>query len=332
MNLTIPELSLVVLIGPSGSGKSTFAAKHFLPTEVISSDFCRAMVSDDENDLAATPAAFRVLQFISGERLRSGRIVVVDATSVQAESRKPLVALGRDHDCLAVAIVFDLPEKLCIERNRGRANRNLPSGVIHRQRDQMKRSMRGLQREGFRYVYVLDSVEAVEAATIVRQPLWVNRRGDHGPFDIIGDVHGCADELEALLQRLGYGKFIIAGHEPGWSNIGYVHPEGRKAVFVGDLVDRGPRVLGTLSIVRNMVKFGSALCVPGNHDMKLLKKLNGRDVQITHGLANTLAEIDALPDEIREPFCKELAEFLDGLVSHYVLDDGKLVEIGRAHV
>src|SRR6266849_67466 len=251
MNLTIPELALVVLIGPSGSGKSTFAARHFLPTEVISSDYCRALVSDDENDLAATPAAFRVLQFISGERLRSGRIVVVDATSVQAESRKPLVALGRDHDCLAVAIVFDLPEKLCVERNRGRANRNLPSGVIHRQRDQMKRSMRGLQREGFRYVYVLDSVEAVEAATIVRQPLWVNRRADHGPFDIIGDVHGCHDELVGLLDKLGYS--ITAGSDRARH---VTHPEGRRVVFVGDLVDRGPDSPGVLRLAMTMVRDG----------------------------------------------------------------------------
>src|SRR5260370_8117853 len=155
MNLTIPELSLVVLIGPSGSGKSTFAARHFLPTEVISSDFCRAMVSDDENDLAATAAAFRVLHSIAGERLRSGRIVVVDATSVQPESRKSLVALGRDHDCLVVAIVLDLPERLCVERNRGRANRHLPSAVIHRQRDQMKRSMRALQRHAFPHPHAL---------------------------------------------------------------------------------------------------------------------------------------------------------------------------------
>jgi protein phosphatase len=185
MNLTIPELSLVVLVGPSGSGKSTFAAKHFLPTEVISSDFCRALVSGDENDMAATEAAFRVLHSIVSERLRSGRIAVVDATSVKARSRQSLVALGRNHDCLSVAIVFDLPEKLCIDRNRGRVNRTLPPGVVHRQRDQMTRSMRGLQGEGFRYVYVLDSPEAVEAATIVRQPLWVARGNDHGPSDII---------------------------------------------------------------------------------------------------------------------------------------------------
>ena len=186
MNLTVPELSLVVLIGASGSGKSTFAAKHFLPTEVISSDFCRGLVSDDENDMGATAAAFRVLHSIAGERLRSGRIAVIDATSVQAESRKHLIQLARDHDCLVVAIVFDLPEKLCVERNRGRANRNLPSGVIHRQRDQMKRSMRGLQREGFRYVYVLDSPQAVGAASILRQPLRIVRRSEHGPSDNVG--------------------------------------------------------------------------------------------------------------------------------------------------
>jgi protein phosphatase len=176
MNVIIPELCVVVLIGSSGSGKSTFAARHFLPTEVVSSDFCRALVSDDENDMAATDAAFRVLHSIARERLGAGRIVVVDATSVQVESRKPLVALGRDYDCPVVAIVFDLPENVCVERNRGRANRNLPARVIHRQRADMKRSLRGLQREGFRYVYVLDSVEAVESVQIERRAMTVAAR------------------------------------------------------------------------------------------------------------------------------------------------------------
>jgi protein phosphatase len=315
MNLTIPELSLVVLIGPSGSGKSTFASKHFLPTEVISSDFCRALVSDDENDQAATAAAFRVLHSIAGERLRSGRIVVVDATSVQPESRKPLVALGREHDCLAVAIVFDLPEKLCVERNRGRLNRNLPSGVIHRQRDQMKRSMRSLQREGFRYVYVLDSVDAVESAAIVRQPLWVNRRTDHGPFDVIGDVHGCLDELVALLDKLGYS---IAADDDGVRHV--THPKGRRVIFVGDLVDRGPDSPGVLRLVMTMVRDGVALCVAGNHDQKLSRALHGRDVKVSHGLEQSLHQLEG------DPALKgQAAEFLDGLISHYVLDDGKLV-------
>src|SRR6202035_3566063 len=105
----------------------------------------------------------------------------------------------------------------------------------------------------------------------------------------------------------------------------YSHPQGRKAAFVGDLVDRGARILDTVRLVRAIVASGSAFCVPGNHDMKLMRKLRGKNVQISHGLANSLAEIDALPDEVRAAFCKELAEFLDGLVSHYVLDDGKLV-------
>jgi predicted kinase len=325
MKITVPKLSLVVLIGPSGSGKSTFARKHFLPTEVVSSDACRAMVSDDENNQAVTPEAFALLHYVTGQRLALGRLTVIDATNVQPEARAPLVALAREYHCLPVAVVMNLPENVCQERNSSRPDRSFGPHVIRNQRSQLRRSLRGLQREGFRHVFVLDSVEAVEAAVVERVPLWNDRTADPGPFDIIGDVHGCADELEQLLEKLGYGKIVIAGHEPGWSNVRYVHPEGRKVVFVGDLVDRGPRVLDTLSIARSMVTFGSALCVPGNHDMKLLKKLNGRDVQITHGLAETLAEIDALPDDVRPAFTKSLAGFFDGLVSHYVLDGGKLV-------
>jgi len=324
-HLKIPKLSLVVLIGPSGSGKSTFARKHFLPSEVLSSDYCRGLVSDDENSQGATTDAFEVLHFIAAKRLARGRLTVVDATNVQPEARAPLVALARKYHCLPVAIALNLPEDLCHERNRDRQDRTFGPHVIRQQRSQLRRSLRGLKREGFRHVFVLESVEEVEAALIERVPLWNDRSDEHGPFDIIGDVHGCADELEELLNKLGYEKAVVSDPGPGWANLCYSHPAGRKAVFVGDLVDRGPRVLDTLSIVWNMVQTGTALCVPGNHDMKLHRKLSGRDVQITHGLANTLAEIDALPDDVRGPFCNSLADFLDGLVSHYVLDDGKLV-------
>lgn len=168
MDLTIPDRALVVLIGPAGAGKSTFAAKHFLPSEVVSSDACRALVSDDENDLSATPAAFRVLHSIASERLRLRRLTVIDATSVQRKWRKPLLALAREHKRPAVAIVFDLPEELCVERNRGRASRSLGPEVIHRQLGQMKRSLAGLTEEGFDYVYVLDAVEAVDSSVVLR--------------------------------------------------------------------------------------------------------------------------------------------------------------------
>ncbi len=310
--LTIPELSLVVLIGPSGCGKSTFARAHFKPTEVLSSDFCRALVSDDENDQSATKDAFEVLHAIAAKRLARGNLTVVDATNVQPEARKPLVELARRFHVLPVAIVLDMPEKLCHERNRERPDRTFGPHVIRQQRSQMERSLRGLQREGFRHIHVLKSSEEVGRVVIERQPLWNNRRFDHGPFDIIGDVHGCGDELEALLRLLGYALDA----ERVWR-----HPEGRKAVFVGDLVDRGPHIVEVLKLVMAMNKAGTALVVPGNHDMKLMRKLRGRDVQITHGLQDSLDQLGAEP----EAFRREVADFIDDLVSHYVLDDGKLV-------
>jgi predicted kinase len=168
MRLEIPHLALVCLVGPSGSGKSTFAARHFAATEVVSSDVCRALVSDDENDQSATPAAFRVLHLIVAERLKSGRLTVVDATNVQPHARKPLVRLARKHDRPAAAIVLDIAEYVCAERSCSRLDRRVPADVVHRQRKQMQRSMRSLSEEGFGYVYVLDSVDAIDQAEIVR--------------------------------------------------------------------------------------------------------------------------------------------------------------------
>src|SRR5213079_1327657 len=248
MKISIPNLSLVVLIGPSGSGKSTFARKHFLPTEVLSSDACRGMVSDDENNQAVTNEAFALLHYIAAQRLALGRMTVIDATNVQPESRKPLVQLARQYHCLPVAIVLNLPEKLCQERNRTRDERNFGPHVVRQQQSQLRRSIRSLGREGFRHVFVLESPEEVEAATVERVPLWNDKRQDHGPFDIIGDVHGCCDELEALLQQLGYLAKAVDGDSPIWGKVAFAHPDGRKAVFVGDLVDRGPRIVDTLRL------------------------------------------------------------------------------------
>lgn len=326
MTIKIPKLSLVVLIGPSGSGKTTFAHKHFLASEVISSDYCRGLVSDNENDQSATDDAFDVLNYIAAKRLARGRLTVIDATNVQ-DTRSAFVHLARKYHCLPVAIVLDMPESVCHARNRLRPDRDFGVHVVRRQRMQLRQSLKKLEREGFRHVFVLKSPEEVDAAIVERVPLWNDRTDEHGPFDVIGDVHGCADELEALLMELGYQNRPIE-HTPSAMMPGpffYWHREGRKAVFVGDLVDRGPRNLDVVRIAYSMIRHDSALCVPGNHDMKLLRKLNGRDVQVAHGLAQTLAEIDSLPDSLRDPFCKELAGFLDALVSHYVLDGGQLV-------
>ena len=166
MKLTIPEMSLVVLIGASGAGKSTFAREHFQPTEVLSSDFCRGLVADDENDQRATPDAFDLLHYIARKRLAAGRVTVVDATNVQPAARKPLVALAREYHCLPVAIVFDLPEKLCHERNRRRPDRDFGPQVIRRHVGDLRRGLRGLRGEGFRYIYTLRSPEDVTALVL----------------------------------------------------------------------------------------------------------------------------------------------------------------------
>ncbi len=315
MKITIPELSLVVLIGPSGCGKSSFARAHFKPTEVLSSDFCRGLVSDDENAQAATNDAFDVLHYIARKRLASGRLAVVDATNVQPESRKPLVELAREFHVLPVAIVLNIPEKICHERNQNRPDRQFGPHVVRNQSQQLRRSIRGLEREGFRHVFVLSSPQEVAAVEITRQPLWNNLKHEHGPFDIIGDVHGCYEELTTLLAQLGYG----IQDEPNGPKA--IPPDGRTAVFVGDLVDRGPRIPEVLRLVMRMVDEGTAFCVPGNHDMKLMRKMKGRDVQLTHGLADSIAQLDRETPE----FKKQVVTFLDDLVSHYVFDDGKLV-------
>jgi protein phosphatase len=312
--IKIPELALVVLIGPSGSGKSSFARKHFKPTEILSSDFCRGLVSDDENDQAATKDAFETLHFIARKRLAAARLTVVDATNVQPEARKPLVALAREFHALPVAIVLNLPERVCRERNEGRADRTFGPHVIRQQRDQLKRSIRNLGREGFRHVFVLNTPEDVDAVQIVRDRLYNNKKDEKGPFDIIGDIHGCFDELRALLEQLGY---LVSGDASPTAH----HPEGRRAVFVGDLVDRGPKIPEVLDLVMNMVEAGSAFAVPGNHDMKLLKKLRGKDVKITHGLAETIDQLEQRTPEFRA----KVEAFIDGLISHYVFDEGKLV-------
>ncbi|MBZ5525250.1 MAG: polynucleotide kinase-phosphatase [Acidobacteriia bacterium] len=314
MKVTIPELSLVVLIGASGCGKSTFARKHFKNTEVLSSDFCRGLVSDDENDQTATKQAFEVLHFIARKRLAAGRLTVIDATNVQPESRKPLVALAREFHVLPVAIALNVPERTCHERNQQRPDRNFGPHVVRNQSRDLRQSLRGLEREGFRQVHVLAPVE-IEKVEVERQRLWTNLKHEHGPFDIIGDIHGCFDELHSLLESLGYHV------EQSNGSCSITPPAGRKLIFLGDLVDRGPKVPDVLKLVMQATQSGCALCVPGNHDVKLLKKLKGRNVTVAHGLADTLQQMEQEPPE----FGQAVAKFIDDLVSHYVLDDGRLV-------
>ncbi|MBQ6518067.1 MAG: polynucleotide kinase-phosphatase [Anaerolineaceae bacterium] len=311
--IEIPELSIVAMVGSSSSGKSTFASKHFAPTEILSSDFFRSMVADDETDQSVTKDAFELLHSAAEKRLAHGRLTVVDATNLNPEARKKIIENARNQNVFAAAIVLNLPEKIIQERNQNRAERNLPARVIQRHYQDVKRSLKYLKKEGFRYVYVLNSEEEINNTEIVRTKLWNNLKDEHGPFDIIGDIHGCCSELEELLAKLGY--LVVNGV--------WCHPEGRKAVFLGDFCDRGPRNSAVLKLVMNMVKNGTAIAVAGNHDVKLVKYLKGRDIQQTHGIDKTIEQIEA--DSESAQLKKDALEFLDGLLSHYVLDDGRLV-------
>ena len=309
--IEIPEFCLVAMIGGTSSGKSSFALKHFKSTEVLSSDCFRGMVCDDENCQSVSGDAFDLLFYAANKRLNNMKLTVIDATNIQQSARKQIIDLAREQNVHAAAIVLNLPEEVMQARNKARPERNFPERVIRQHARDVKRSIRGLKREGFRFVYVINSLEQLENTEIVRTKLWNDKKDRHGPFDIIGDIHGCCDELELLLDKLGYLK----------TDGVYAHPDGRQAAFLGDFCDRGNRNADVLRLVMDMVKAGNAIAVPGNHDVKLLKYLRGKSVGMTHGIDKTVAEIEARG----EAFKQEAADFIESLISHYVLDDGKLV-------
>jgi protein phosphatase len=240
----VPARALVVLVGPSGSGKSSFAAAHFRPTEVVSSDAFRSMVADDEADQAATEAAFELVHLVIDRRLAGGRLTVVDATNVQADGRTALVELAGRHQTMAVAVAFDLAERDLLERSGSRAGRRLGASAIRRQRTDLVRSLPKLRDEGFGRVFVLQTPDEVAAAEVERQPSWPDREAERGPFDVIGPTEGRPAALTHLLTRLGY-------HVDRDASTGF-HPAGRRAVFAGE--DRS-------ALVRGMVTRGSAVRV-----------------------------------------------------------------------
>ncbi len=289
LTLSLPDPAVVALIGAPLAGRSTFAARHFRPGEVVAGD-----------------AAPQLAQ-LEG-RLAAGRLSVVDAPLTRPAQRRRLIEAARAHDLPAVAVVLDLPRAALLER-AARLGRH-PAGLLDAF-GELRRTLGGLTAEGFREVWVLRSAAEVDAARLVRVPLPPDRRDHGGPFDFIGDVHGCLPELLALLERLGYridGERITPA-------------PGRTAVFLGDLTDRGPDSAGVLRRVMALVASGAALCVPGNHDEKLLRALAGRAVRPLHGLDETLAQLDAAGSA----FQAQVRAFLEGLPDHLVLDGGRVV-------
>lgn len=319
-----PELSIIVLIGASGSGKSTFAREHFRPSEILSSDAFRAAVADDENDQSVTQDAFEALYFVAAKRLRNARLCVIDATNVRPQDRSGYIELAKQYHVPAVAIVFSPNAEICLARNRARPHRQVAEQVVQTQIASLRQDFDNLRAEGFSEIHYLDP-EADTTVEVLRKPLACNQRREHGPFDIIGDIHGCYDEMGDLLQALGYQQGALPVEDPVWGALMWSHPGGRKAVFVGDLADRGPRALDTIRAVRNMVAGGNAFAVPGNHDIKFARWLRGETVTTAHGLDRSIADFQGLPPALREPTAAAVVGFLTNLPAHYVFDAGKLV-------
>ncbi|WP_367392314.1 polynucleotide kinase-phosphatase [Lewinella sp. LCG006] len=313
INIQFPQKCLALLIGASSAGKSTFAKTHFLPAAVLSSDQCRTMVANHEDVLDANEATFAVLFLIVRKRLERGLFTIVDATNLDAESRKALVQIAHEYHLHSYAIVLQPDLKILKTRNQQRPDRQLPDRVIVHQHRRAQQAIRQLRREGFRQHWVLKNDAE---ANITYRPMPSDYTNCTGPFDIIGDVHGCFEELLGLLNKLGYQ---IQETTTGVFDIST--PPGRKIIFVGDLVDRGPASHKVLKLAMQMVAQEQAFCVAGNHDDKLRRYLEGRQVKVAHGLEMTIEQLSSTGPA----FQQEVLHFLQQLPLHLELDGGKLL-------
>ena len=285
--LTIPEPCLIALVGPFGLRASPLSPRaHFKPTEVVSSDRCRGLVCDDETEQGVNDQAFAVVHAIVKARLSLAKLGRGRRHQRPARIASQLIELAREADLFAVAIVLDVPNRVCEDRNACRLDRQFGPHVIRNQANTLRRSLEDMKREGFKHVWILKP-EEIDDVEIRRIPLWTDRRAEHWPVR----HHRRCSRLHGRTWRAARSSSATRIDAEGLPS----HPEGRRLIFVGDLVDRGPDSVGVVDLVRRLVASGRGFCVAGNHDEKLLKKLRGKDVRIAHGLAETLAQIEALP-------------------------------------
>lgn len=328
MLLGIPEIALVLLIGPRGVGKSKFAARHFEPGQVISLPQLRKLICDQPDLLEATNDASELQAMLAEMRLAWGRLTVVDSTNLRLRTRQNLLALARKFHIPVVAIVFDLPDEAKANGNRFTAlvpalpgfQDGLTVEPLEDQLVALREALPRLGQEGFHRVYFLSSTGERDQAVIQVQQLACNRKDALGPFDLIGDIHGCCDELESLLANLGYVPKNSPHTGKTWS-----HPEGRMAVFVGDMLDRGPRILDTYRLVRSMVLAGTGLAVQGNHELKVYRHFKAAKPEPRPSILQTLREIEEQAAEVQQEIIREIVEFIEHLPHHLVLDNGRLV-------
>ncbi|MDM5234548.1 polynucleotide kinase-phosphatase [Lysinibacillus pakistanensis] len=331
MNITIPSIGIVLLIGPSNSGKSTLL-QHWVntgilsPSEIISSDTYRTLVSDSnyinfqghsqeeaellyEQYFAISTQAFAVMERVLEARCTLNKCTFVDATHLKSEERQQYILLGKKLHVPVCAIVLDIPLEELLQRDTMRKD---PRGIkrIKQQARLLKSEKRLIKKESFLKTYF---VKEIEALTLTRQesPLYLNV--DAG-LDIIGDIHGCYDELLELLKKLEYEV----------NNEGYfIHPQGRRFVSVGDIMSRGPKSIKTMEFFERHIERGLAFMTDSNHGWKIARWLDGRNVSLHHG--DELVEAEFMDYENTYGGAQtaalkaRLAKCLLAAPSHYVL-------------
>lgn len=234
---------------------------------------------------------------VINDRLIKQHLTLVDAAHLDKHEREALKVIAKRNHCPVFAVVFN---------------------TLSEHQKLMQKLCATLKHEKWAGLTVLNSFDETNNISIERYKLDIDKSDDHGPFDIIGDVHGCYDELRALLIKLGYhvNEDLIYSNESAVTT-----HLNRKVVFVGDLVDRGPNSVAVLALIMNMVKHGLALCIAGNHDIKLSSYLKGKKVQISHGLETTVKEFEQVTPEFKQ----SVITFIDNIPIYYVFDNQQLV-------
>ncbi|WP_310831562.1 polynucleotide kinase-phosphatase [Paenibacillus pedocola] len=329
--IPFPHGGIVVLVGPSNSGKTTLLRRLvdegvLLGTEIVSSDDFRTLVGDIEfldwkgrpreeadiiyNDYQLlSNLAFEAMNTVVAMRSRLGKLTVVDATHLQPEYRRKYIELAAEYDVPCAAWVLDVPEQTLLARDK---TREQPRGKqrVKSQYSQFKRSLRGVRDEGFEFTYVLKEPEAVQFIRKVNPLLAEIGVG----IDVIGDIHGCYDEMLELLGELGY-----AADEEGL----YRHPEGRTLISVGDVMSRGPKSLDTMRFWKKHCEAGIARMTDSNHGWKIARYLSGRKVTLSHGDEHIAAELEQYAQEAGEDAAallkEELKQFLLSAPNHLVM-------------
>ncbi|MCP2036431.1 polynucleotide kinase-phosphatase [Planomicrobium sp. HSC-17F08] len=343
MRIGLPHGGIVLLVGPSNSGKTTLLRKlvdqkEILPSEIISSDDFRMLVSDKDfidwrnrpQDEAAalmdeyqeiSTEAFEMMDALIEARCRLNKLVLVDATHLWEDDRKRFISLAQKNHVPITALVFDIPERVLLERDE---LRDQPRGKkrIKQQSQVFRNEKRFIKKEGFASVYTIKETEGLEFFRHVN-PLDIELQDG---IDVIGDIHGCFAEFIELLEKLGYQE-----NPEGL----YVHPFGRRFLSVGDVMSRGPQSLETMQFFYKHVKEGLAYMVDSNHGWKIARWLDGRQVVLSHGDENVEEEFIQYEKEVGSEKTAELKqqfkEFLLNAPSHYVIHKNGVPVLAAAH-